>query len=141
MTGPRIRTPIAVLATAALVAMLATPASGRPAARVAPTRDTKIVKAMSASWSPSTIRISRNDTIKWKAVTGSHTVTAYGGNWQFNHSLELRQPGHPQVHQHRHVQVPVHVPFIAGGQHVHGDVREGRRFSLTTPSSVGDRRG
>jgi plastocyanin len=92
MTGSRIRTTIGVIATAALIAMLAAPASGRPTARAVPTRDTKIVKAMSTTWTPTTIRISRNDTIKWKAVTGTHTVTAYGGNWQFNHSLNVGSP-------------------------------------------------
>ena len=89
LTGPRIRTPIAA---AALIAMLATPASARPVGRVVPTRDTRIVKALYTTWTPSTIGISRNDTIKWKVVTGSHTVTAYGGNWQFNHSLNLGSP-------------------------------------------------
>ena len=92
MTRSRTRTPVAVLATAALIATLAGTASGRPAARVVPTRDTKIVKAMSTTWTPTTIRISRNDTIKWKAVTGTHTVTAYGGNWQFNHNLNVGSP-------------------------------------------------
>ena len=47
---------------------------------------------MATTWTPTTIRISKNDTIKWKAVTGSHTVTAYGGNWQFNHSLNVGSP-------------------------------------------------
>lgn len=92
MTVSRTRPLIAAIAAAALVASLALAAAARPAARAVPTRDTKIVKGMSSSWSPSTVRISRNDTIKWKAVVGSHTVTAYGGNWHFNHSLNVGNP-------------------------------------------------
>ena len=92
MTVSRTRPLIAVVATAALISTLAVAAAARPAVRAVPTRDTRIVKAMSSSWSPTTIRISRNDTIKWKAVVGSHTVTAYGGNWHFNHSLIVGSP-------------------------------------------------
>ncbi|MGZ5299804.1 MAG: cupredoxin domain-containing protein [Actinomycetota bacterium] len=93
MTGPRTCSlPITVLATAALIAMLAAPTSARPAAFAVPTRDTKIVKGMAISWSPTMIRISRNDTIKWKTVVGSHTVTAHGANWHFNHSLNVGSP-------------------------------------------------
>ena len=50
-------------------------------------RATKTVRASGASWSPTTVRISTGDTIKWKAVSGSHTVTAYRGGWTFNKSL------------------------------------------------------
>ena len=92
MAASRIRQLIAVIATAALISTLAIAASARPAARAVPTRDTKIVKGMSSSWSPSTIRISRNDKIKWKAVTGVHDVTAYGGELEFKHSLIASSP-------------------------------------------------
>lgn len=53
----------------------------------APTRDTKTVKAISTHWSPTTVRISAGDRIRWKAVSNSHTVTAYGGGWHFDESL------------------------------------------------------
>ena len=53
----------------------------------APTRETKIVKAISTHWSPTTVRISAGDKIRWKAVSNSHTVTAYGGGWRFDLSL------------------------------------------------------
>lgn len=53
----------------------------------ASTRDTKTVKAISTHWSPTTVRISAGDRIRWKAVSNSHTVTAYGGGWQFDESL------------------------------------------------------
>ncbi len=87
MTAPRIRTLIAVLATVALTTTVGATAAAHPATRGLPTRDTKIVKGVVTSWSPSAIRISDGDTIKWKSVSGTHTVTAYGGNWNFNHSL------------------------------------------------------
>lgn len=55
--------------------------------RHAPTRVTKTVRASGTRWSPTTVRISRGDTIKWRGVSGSHTVSAYGGNWTFNKQL------------------------------------------------------
>jgi predicted lipoprotein with Yx(FWY)xxD motif len=33
------------------------------------------------------VRIASGSTVRWKAVSGSHTVTAYGGHWAFNRSL------------------------------------------------------
>jgi plastocyanin len=92
MTASRIRPLISVVAAAALISTLAIAASARPAARVVPTRDTKIVKGMATTWAPSTIRISRNDKIKWKAVAGVHTVTSYRANWNFNDSLIVGSP-------------------------------------------------
>lgn len=55
------------------------------------TRDTKTVKAISTRWSPTTVRISAGDRIRWKAVSNSHTVTAYGGGWHFDGSLASGQ--------------------------------------------------
>lgn len=57
----------------------------------APKRATKTVKGIVSHWSPTTVRISTGDTIKWKAVSGTHTVTAYGNNWTFNHGLATGQ--------------------------------------------------
>ena len=34
-------------------------------------------------WRPKITRISRGTVVKWRAVIGSHTVKAYGGNWSF----------------------------------------------------------
>lgn len=59
--------------------------------RQTPTRATKTVKGIVSHWSPTTVRISTGDTIKWKAVSGTHTVTAYGSNWHFNHELAMGQ--------------------------------------------------
>ena len=49
------------------------------------------MKGIVTHWSPTTVRISTGDTIKWKAVSGTHTVTAYGSNWHFNHDLATGQ--------------------------------------------------
>jgi plastocyanin len=57
----------------------------------APTRDTKTVRAISDHWSPTTVRISAGDGIRWKAVSNSHTVTAYRGGWRFDESLASGQ--------------------------------------------------
>ena len=62
--------------------------------RSTPTRATKTVKGIVTHWSPTTVTISSGDTVKWKAVSGTHTVTAYGGNWSFNHSLPTGQVAH-----------------------------------------------
>lgn len=50
-------------------------------------RATKTVRAIVSHWSPTTVRISRGDTIKWRAVSGTHTVNAFGGNWAFSKPL------------------------------------------------------
>lgn len=38
-------------------------------------------------WRPRLVDIARGQTVKWKAVEGAHTVTAYGGNWSKNVTL------------------------------------------------------
>lgn len=55
--------------------------------RATPARATKTVRAIVSHWSPATVRISRGDVIKWRAVSGTHTVSAYGANWSFNEDL------------------------------------------------------
>ena len=66
-------------------------ATGAVAKGRTPTRATKTVKGIVTHWSPTTVRISTGDTIKWKAVSGTHTVTSYGSNWHFNHDLAQGQ--------------------------------------------------
>lgn len=76
------------LVLAVFLAMTAVTATGAVAkGRHSPARATKTVRAIVSHWSPTTVRISRADTIKWRGVSGSHTVTAYGGNWAFNRQL------------------------------------------------------
>jgi len=76
----------AALAGAAILIVTMLAVGSAPVAS-ASTRDTKIVKGVVDRWSPATVRISAGDVVKWKAVSGSHTVTAYGRGWTFNHSL------------------------------------------------------
>ena len=81
MSGLGVRTRIAVVAVALFVMALAVPAQGAQA------RTAKVVRGVGTSWSPRIIRIASGTAIRWKAVSNSHTVTAYGGNWIFNRSL------------------------------------------------------
>ncbi|HUL85512.1 MAG TPA: hypothetical protein VLX89_08365 [Actinomycetota bacterium] len=38
-------------------------------------------------WAPGSVRVAAGTKIVWKAVTGTHTVTAYGGRWKKNTTL------------------------------------------------------
>jgi plastocyanin len=78
MSKRRIRTSL-ILAVFLVATAIATSAAAA--------RATKTVRASGVSWSPATARISRSDVIKWRGVSGTHTVTAYGGNWSFNKAL------------------------------------------------------
>ncbi len=40
-------------------------------------------------WQPAATTAGHGITIHWHAVSGHHTVTAYGGNWTFNKALAL----------------------------------------------------
>ena len=42
-----------------------------------------LVKGIGTSWSPTRTAISRGGSVRWKAVSGTHRVKAYGGNWTF----------------------------------------------------------
>lgn len=91
------RRPVLVLAlTASLIALTVSTTTAHPSAHTSahtPTRSTKIVKGIGAGqWSPSTVRISTGDSIRWKAVSNVHTVTAYGGNWHLNENLSVGSP-------------------------------------------------
>ncbi len=89
MSTRRTRTSLFLVAFLILTAVATTGAAARDLH--APARATKTVKAIVNHWSPTTVRISRGGTIKWKAVSGTHTVTAYGNNWTFNHDLATGQ--------------------------------------------------
>jgi len=70
----------------------ATVAQGR--GRATPTRATKTVRAIVTHWSPTTVRIAKGDVIKWRGVSGTHTITAYGTNWTFNKDLSTGDVEH-----------------------------------------------
>lgn len=38
-------------------------------------------------WAPGSVRVAAGTRVVWKAVTGSHTVTAYGGRWKKNTTI------------------------------------------------------
>ena len=81
MSRLSIRAAIASVTLALVVMASAIAADGAEA------RATKEVRGVGTSWSPRVVRIARGSTIRWKAVSNSHTVTAYGGHWVFNRSL------------------------------------------------------
>jgi plastocyanin len=80
---------LAFLLTAVLVVLTVSAAAAGPSGPTA-SRSTKVVKGIGAGhWSPTTVRISTGDSIRWRAVSNTHTVTAYGGNWTFNRTLTV----------------------------------------------------
>lgn len=98
MSVRSIRSALALTAASILVVVLVATAIASPqGGRRVPTRVTKTVRGINQHWSPATVRISSGDTIQWRAVSNApHTVTAYGGNWVFNHQL-----GQGGVEDHR----------------------------------------
>lgn len=54
-----------------------------------------VVKAVSTSsgfqWKPKITNISAGTKVTWKAVTGTHTVTAYKGSWSKNTTINQGQ--------------------------------------------------
>jgi len=46
-----------------------------------------VVKGSGTSWRPRTTTINTGVKVVWKAVSGSHTVTAYKGAWSKNTSI------------------------------------------------------
>lgn len=63
-------------AAAVLVVALAAPAQAAP-----------VIKGSGFSWSPTTLRVDRGTVVRWKGVSGTHHVRAYGGNWSFDRAL------------------------------------------------------
>jgi plastocyanin len=70
-----------------LVVAVVAPSGAVAAGRHTPARATKTVKGIVTHWSPTTVVISTGDTIRWKAVIGTHSVSAYKGHWRFNHDM------------------------------------------------------
>jgi plastocyanin len=77
MPSRRNRTRFVVAAFA--VATIALGPSGTAQAAIAAT-----FRGSGTSWSPTRVTINAGQTVRWKAVSGTHTVTAYGGNWSKN---------------------------------------------------------
>jgi plastocyanin len=89
MSTRTVRSAVAAAAAAVLIVLLATSAVAEPQSSRWPVRATKTVKAIGTGWSPTTVRISTGDGIRWRAISNSHTVTAYGGNWHFDQNLAM----------------------------------------------------
>lgn len=88
MSVRHVRPLVALAIASLLVGALAITAGATSRAHRTPNRVTKIVKGIGTGhWSPKSTSISSGGTIQWKAMSHSHTVTAYGGNWKFNHAL------------------------------------------------------
>ena len=86
MSTRRVRRTSLILTAFLIVTMVA--ATGAVAeGHGTPTRLTKTVRAIVSHWTPTTVRISKGDVIKWRGVSGTHTVSAYGSNWSFNKDL------------------------------------------------------
>ena len=116
----------------AFVVLILVPAAGAVVAhRDVPARATKTVKRSVTHWSPTTVAISTGNTIKWKAVVGTHSVTAYGGNWRFNHDMLAGQSVHRMLPPGGYVPLSVHVPYNAHERGVLRDVRKGCRQELS----------
>ena len=86
MSTRRVRRSSLVL-TAFLIVTMVAATSAIARGRGTPARATKTVRAVVTHWTPTTVRISTGDVIKWRGVSGTHTVSAYGANWSFNEDL------------------------------------------------------
>ena len=71
--------PVRLIVAAFAVAALALGPSGTAQAVVAAT-----FRGSGSSWNPTRATINAGQTVRWKAVSGTHTVTAYGGGWSKN---------------------------------------------------------
>lgn len=50
------------------------------------------IRGSGSRWRPSSVRIDTGDRVRWRAVSGTHTVRAFGGGWRFSERIE---PGDP----------------------------------------------
>jgi plastocyanin len=53
----------------------------------APAQAAPVIRGAGVSWSPATLRVDAGTVVRWKGVSGTHHVRAYGGNWSFDRSL------------------------------------------------------
>jgi plastocyanin len=66
---------VGVALASTLTAATAIPASGAT------------VRGSGTRWRPASVDIDRGDRVRWRAVSATHTVRAYGGNWTFSERL------------------------------------------------------
>ena len=48
-----------------------------------PASATSVIQGISTHWSPTTTTILQGGSVRWMAVSNTHHVKAYGGNWTF----------------------------------------------------------
>ena len=48
-----------------------------------------LVRGVGTRWSPSTVAVERGGVVKWRGLSKSHVIVAYGGNWTFNKALPV----------------------------------------------------
>jgi plastocyanin len=72
MTRRAVRIALVLAVTAAVM----TATAGVSSAQVAAT-----IKGRDQRWHPGRVTISAGQTVRWKAVDTTHTVTSYGGGW------------------------------------------------------------
>ncbi len=87
MTGTRVRIVIASVAAVLMVSAFSAAVSASPHRGAVKT--IRGVGSLYASphWSPKRVSIEEGSRVKWLAVSGTHTVTAYGASWHFRHPL------------------------------------------------------
>lgn len=69
------------VALTGLLAVCLTIVAATPAAAVT-------IRGSGTRWRPARVDIDRGDRVRWRAVSGNHTVRAYGGNWTFRERLD-----------------------------------------------------
>jgi plastocyanin len=79
-TGVRRRLAATILAVVLLTAFAVQPANAAV-----------VIKAVSTTtgfkWKPHKVSVAKGTKVVWKAVSGTHTVTAYAGNWSKNTTI------------------------------------------------------
>lgn len=70
------RTLLVVLIVGLVVIVLSTAALARV-----------VIRTSGNTWSPARVTVVRGTRVVWRATTGNHNVTAYGGNWTFSRAI------------------------------------------------------
>jgi plastocyanin len=45
------------------------------------------IRGSGGTWRPARVTIDRGTRVVWRATSGTHTVTAYGGGWRFDQTI------------------------------------------------------
>ncbi len=80
------------------------------------------------------MRISTGDVIKWRGVSGTHTVSAYGANWSFNKDLSTGDVEDRTFRRAGKFKFRCMFHSTLTNGRLLGDVRQGRRHELSASS-------